>query len=252
MFSSNKLCLAGALLSSALTTSVATAGTMGPPVKDTRFVAILSGAAIWENAGNTQAFFLASGVEKAYVADSGTNALPEGEIFLGFQRDLSDKTQGQLGIAVATTGNAKLSGQIWDDAVAEFNNYTYKYDIQDTRIMVKGKLLRDTKYQGLQIYGNAGLGIGFNESHHFSSTPTIFEALPTPGFESNTLSSFTYTFGAGIQRALINHWQAGVGYEFADWGRSQLARIPGQTLNQGLRLNHLYTNGVVVNVTYLA
>lgn len=235
-----------------LISPVVISGTMGPSVKETRFVGILSGAAIWENAGKTQTFYLAPGVEKSYVADSGTHALAEGEIFLGFQRNLSDKTQGQLGLAVATTDNAKLSGQVWDDASAEFNNYTYRYDIQDTRIMVKGKLLRDTKYDMLKIYGNAGLGIGFNNAHNFSSTPTIFEALPTPGFESKTVSSFTYTFGAGLQGAMNDNWQAGVGYEFADWGRSQLARAPGQTMNNGLRLNHLYTNGVVVNITYLA
>ncbi|HAT9492397.1 TPA: porin family protein, partial [Legionella pneumophila subsp. pneumophila] len=39
---------------------------------------------------------------------------------------------------------------------------------------------------------------------------------------------------------------------FADWGKSELGRASGQTLNEGLKLNHLYTNGVVLNLTYVA
>ena len=71
-------------------------------------------------------------------------------------------------------------------------------------------------------------------------------------FASNTTTAFTYTLGAGVQRYLNPHWQAGIGYEFADWGRSQLNRALGQTLNSGLSLSHLYTNGFLLNLTYLA
>ncbi|HAT8718368.1 TPA: porin family protein, partial [Legionella pneumophila] len=64
--------------------------------------------------------------------------------------------------------------------------------------------------------------------------------------------AFTYTLGAGVQKSISEHWQLGVGYEFADWGKSELGRASGQTLNEGLKLNHLYTNGVVLNLTYVA
>ena len=73
-----------------------------------------------------------------------------------------------------------------------------------------------------------------------------------PNFTSNTTTAFTYTLGAGVQRHLNQHLQAGVGYEFADWGRSQLSRASGQTLNTGLSLSHLYTNGFLFNLTYSA
>ena len=42
----------------------------------------------------------------------------------------------------------------------------------------------------------------------------------------------------------------GVGYEFSDWGKSQLGRAPGQTINSGLALSHFYTNAFQPNVTY--
>ncbi len=251
MFFSKKQFVSSVSLLSLLCSPVLFAGTMGEGVQHTRFLAMLSGGAVWERAGLTQVFYLAPGIERAYVADSGTHALAEGELFLAFQRDFSQKTQGQLGIAIATTGNAKLSGQIWEEANAALTNYVYQYEVKDTRLLVKGRLLRDTKYPGFKLYGHAGLGIGFNDSHSYTSTPTTFEALPTPNFESKTVTSFTYTLGLGFQKVLMKHWQAGFGYEFSDWGRSQLARAPGQTMNEGLKLNHLYTNGILANITYL-
>jgi hypothetical protein len=48
------------------------------------------------------------------------------------------------------------------------------------------------------------------------------------------------------------NWQIGIAYEFADWGKSELGRAAGQTLNSGLKIEHLYTQGVLVNLTYLA
>lgn len=66
------------------------------------------------------------------------------------------------------------------------------------------------------------------------------------------VTAFVYTLSAGIQKALNSRWQVGAGYEFADWGQSQLGRASGQTLNSGLSLKHLYTNGILFNLTYVA
>jgi len=73
-----------------------------------------------------------------------------------------------------------------------------------------------------------------------------------PDFASNTTTAFTYTLGVGVERHLNPHWQAGLGYEFADWGKSQLSRASRQTLNNGLSLSHVYTNGFLFNLTYHA
>lgn len=73
-----------------------------------------------------------------------------------------------------------------------------------------------------------------------------------PNFASNTTAAFTYTLGVGVERNINLHCQVGIGYEFADWGMSQLSRASGQTLNTGLSLSHLYTNGLLFNLTYSA
>ncbi len=232
------------------------AGPMGPiglsdPQKSWRWVGTISAGPVWEGTGQTQTFYLAPNIIKTYAAEHTTHALFDGEVFVGVQKELPKALLGQIGLAVAATSNAKLSGNIWDDADSTFNNYSYSYQIQHTHVAVKGKLLADRGYW-LMPWISASLGVGFNNAHGFQNTPLISEAVTMPIFASNTKTSFTYTLGAGIQKALNPHWQVGMGYEFADWGQSQLNRASGQTLNSGLSLNHLYTNGFLFNLTYLA
>ena len=229
------------------------AGTMGPviPAKDWTWVTSIAAGPIWARGGETQTFYLAPEIEKTYVARKTTHAIATGELFVGIQKSLASQWLGQLGLAVATTGNPKLRGVIWDDADPQFANYSYLYNVQNTRVALKGKLLLDKGYW-LMPWLSASLGVGFNRAHDFTNTPLIFEAVVTNNFEGHTKTAFTYTLGAGVQKPIGEHWQLGVGYEFADWGKSELGRALGQTMNSGLALNHLYTNGVLFNLTYIA
>ncbi len=231
--------------------AVASKGTASTHTLKSSWVATLSLGQAWERAGHTQAFYLDPSIKKAYVAQDASHALLDGELFLGIQQPLREKLEGQIGLAVATTGNAALSGHVWDDAEPQFNNYTYRYQVKHTHVALKGKLLADRGYV-VKPWVSASVGVGFNEAHDFSNTPIIPEAVVMPNFTSNTKTAFTYTLGVGVERHLNPHWQAGVGYEFADWGRSQLSRASGQTLNSGLSLSNLYTNGFVFNLTYHA
>lgn len=229
------------------------AGTMGSviPPKDWTWVTSITAGPIWARSGETQTFYLAPEIEKTYVARKSSDATASGELFLGMQKSLTAQWLGQLGLAAATTGNARLQGVIWDDADPQFDNYSYLYKIRNSRVAVKGKLLLDKGYWFMP-WVSASLGVGFNSAHDFANTPLIFEAVPNNNFEDHTKTAFTYTLGAGIQKHINDHWQMGVGYEFADWGKSVLNRAAGQTLHTGLSLNHSYTNGVLFNLTYIA
>ncbi len=233
--------------------SQALAGTMGPvmPTKDWTWVGSISAGPVWAKAGESQTFFLSPEIEKTYAARKSTNALASGELFIGIQKMLSSNWQGQLGLAAATTGKAKLQGIIWDDADPQFDNYSYQYKVRSSRVAVKGKLLFDQDYW-LVPWLSASLGAGFNSAHDFTNTPLIFEAIPNANFTNHTQTVLSYTLGAGVQKVLNAHWQVGAGYEFADWGKSELGRAAGQSLNSGLRNDHIYTNGVLFNLTYLA
>lgn len=240
-------------------TAQAVAGTMGES-RDWHWVGVLSAGPLWANPGATQTFYLTPSIEKTYAARRPANGLGSGELFFGIHKPLPStlwlrrwrpiKQTGELGLAVATTSNAKLQGEIWDDADQTFNNYNYQYRVRNTRIALKGRLLFDKGYW-VTPWVNASLGVGFNRAHNFYNTPLIEEAVLNPNFGDHTQIGFTYTLGLGFQKVLGNHWQAGAGYEFADWGKSALGRASTQTLNTGLTLNHLYTNGVLFNLTYV-
>ncbi len=221
------------------------------------YVVSLSVGPVWSMGGETQTMTSAPQTIRTYTANTSSNTIVDGELFLGIQPALKQKLfhryplHEQLGLAVATTSNANIFGTIWDDADPAFNNFTYNYHIIHTHIAVKGKLLTEITHK-IHLYISGSLGVGFNQSRNFTNQPTIFEAITIPNFTNNTTTAFTYTVGIGLQRALTEHWQLGIGYEFADWGQSQLSRAPGQTLGGGLMQNHLYTNGLLFSVNYLA
>lgn len=95
------------------------------------------------------------------------------------------------------------------------------------------------------------MGAGFNRSYDFLLTQkTEEQSIPTL-FNPHTQTSFTYTAGAGVQKAINSHWSFGAGYEFADWGKSSLASTDFQPASSsGLKLNHLYTHQLQFSLSY--
>lgn len=233
-------------------TGCALAGTINTLISPSQWkrVITISGGAIWESGGKTHNFYLTPDIEKAYAPSNSNEALATGELFLGLQKVISRQLQGQLGLAVATSSHANQRGTIWDDADPQFANYSYQYKVNHTYLGLKGKLLLDTGYGFIPWLG-ASIGLGFNDTHGFTNLPLFFEALPTNNFTNNTNTSFSYTVDAGIQKTINQHWQVGASYEFSDWGKNQLGKAAGQILNSGLASNHLYTNGLLFNLTYL-
>ncbi len=214
-------------------------------------VASFSGGVLWANGGETQTIFLTPEIVKTYNTKKSSNPFASGEIFLGVQKTLTPKSCAQLGLALGLRGNAEVKGIIWDDADPQFDNHNYEYKVWQSRIAVKGSLLLNTAFSITPWIGGS-LGVGFNRAHNFTNTPRIFEALPNCNFSSHTQTAFTYSLGAGVQQTIMKHYQVGVGYEYADWGKSQLGSAKGQTLNTNLKLDHLYTHGILFNLTYLS
>lgn len=242
-------------LGASLCAHYAIAGTMGPATGQLgqafSWVGTISGGPTWQKEGSAQSIYLTPEIEKSYVPNKSSHTLLGGEVFLGIQKSLSPSVDGQLGLAVAATSSRNLSGVIWDDADSEFDNFTYGYKIRHTYVAAKAKLLLNQDYW-LIPWVSGSMGLGFNRSSSFHSTPRIYEAVPTPDFKSNTQTAFSYTLGAGVQKALDRHWQVGAGYEFSAWGKTSLGRAVGQTVNSGPSFNHPHTNGLMFNLTYIA
>lgn len=214
----------------------------------------LSAGPTWGSGNKTQSFYLQPDVQKTYVSSNNNQTFVTAELFLAGQtslhpRLLTKPVAGQLGVVIAWAGDADLSGNVWEDANPNFNNFTYAYKMNHTYVALKGRLLGEFNYFA-EPYVSGSLGVGFNRAYAFNETSKIQEEIPAPPFEAYTQTAFSYTLGIGIQKAVTPQLQAAIGYEFSDWGRSHLARAVGQTLNQGLTLSHLYAEQLQVSLFY--
>lgn len=215
------------------------------------YVTTLSIGPTWTNPGSQQTIYMTPQLFKMYTAYKPNNTLADGEVFLGLRHELPYAVSTHIGVAGALTSQAGLSGEILDFADPMFNNHVYGYKIQHSHVALKGKIFKDIGYKVLP-WLSGSIGVGFNRAHGFYNFSIVEGAVAQNNFGTHTQKSLTYTLGAGIQQILRNHWQAGIGYEFADWGKSKLTRAFQQTVGNGLALNHVYTNGIMFNLTYIA
>lgn len=216
------------------------------------FVVSVSGGSSWVGAGRNQTVFFTPNIVRTYTAPTTNQHLPIGELFVGIQNPLPYDWKGQIGLAFVSTGNARLSGHIWDNADPQFDNFTYRYKVRHTHIALKGKLLLGDCNYILIPWVSVAIGVASNKTYDFSTRPTNLGVPPTPSFTSKTKTALTYAIGGGFQKQFCHHWQVGIGYEFAGWGKSLLGHAPGAINGQTLSLAHVYTNSLLVNLTYLS
>lgn len=214
-----------------------------------RYLASISAGPAWGSGGTTQNIWVEPSVLKAYDPNTKQQLFGYGEVFAGLDFPINTRLNSQLGLVVGFSNNAPQSGDIWDDADNEFNNYSYRYDLQHTFVGLKGKvLLKNTYY--VVPWLSADIGLGINSAKNYSNTPKIFQAIPSPNFINNTDLTFSYRVGAGAQYNLTERAQIGIGYEFADWGNSALGPITGIQSADAISMNHYYVNELMVNLTY--
>lgn len=208
----------------------------------------VSGGAAWASPGKNQYLYPNPLPDYEYYSyQPHTDTLASGEIFFGLQRYFYPNVIGQLGLGVAGVGDAKVYGLVEVNGVPDV--YSYAYKVNHARVELKGKLI-STAFRFVQPYFSASLGAGFNNAHEYevvSNFPTLF---PAYFFASNTAVAFSYSLGAGLQTMITPSWQVGVGYQFADLGKSYFGPS-GTLINRGIGLTHLYTNEVLGSLSYL-
>lgn len=209
----------------------------------------ISGGPLNTSNEKAETIILRPNVSKTYTANTNNSGYATGEIFWGYERIIEEGMFGQFGLAVAYT-NTKVKGDIWEDANPNFNDFAYQYNTNRVRIAAKGKLVTNLVYDfGGYLSGSAGFAV--NKANSFSITSRMLAAVPAPAFRSNSEIGFSYTLGLGLEKPFSSSWRGGVGYEFADWGPSSLDRAPGQSLNNGLGMSHLYTHAILFSLTFL-
>lgn len=205
----------------------------------------------WQGKGKDQTILLQSpDILNRYVDNSSNRALVQSEIFLGVQKTLRPNIKGQLGIALGAATDAKLKGDILEDADPRFNNLDYSYELEHYHIALKGRALLE-RY-ALNPYLGGAIGVGFNRAASYQNTANNTQTVAPPPFANHTKTSLTYSLEAGVQKPLSPHWRGGLGYVFSDWGKSELGAASNQTTNERLSLNHFYTHQLQLSLNYIS
>lgn len=212
-------------------------------------IVIVSGGPGWVTPGQDQYIYPVNPPPTItyFTNNSPTGVLATGEIFFGLQRPINPSLGGQLGIGLAGATDAQATG------VAAVNNipnvWAYQYKVNHGRVELKGKLIGNS-FNPVQPYVSGSFGVAFNNAHDYTPVSNLPVLFPAPWFASNTAVAFAWTLGIGIQGMISPHWQLGMGYQFADFGKSYLQ---GDSINynQGLTLTHLYVSELQFSVGYV-
>lgn len=181
-----------------------------------------------------------------FVHNSSTSTIAAGEIFFGLQRMISPWAIGELGLGVAGATDADVTGTVTLNGVPNFSYYRYKID--HGRLELKGRIIGNS-FGRVQPYASASIGAGMNQSHDYRATTINPLIYPAPWFQTKTVLSLPYTFGLGVQTKLTRQWIVGIGYEFADLGRSYLGG-DAYTHISGPYMSHYYTNELLFSISY--
>ena len=202
--------------------------------------------------GQEQTISLLPPFSNDYTASSHRNAIFDGGLFLGAEYPLNSLFNAQLGVAGYTTSNLTPSGDIWQFALPQFNNFSYRYTLTSQRLMLSGKLLGNV-HSIIYPYISAEVGMGFIQAKNYIETPFIPEDLPMASFRNHSSNSFAYAFGFGFDVSMDKkkRLRLGLGYQFANLGKASLGLSPTQVTTETLQLPHLYTNQIRFQLTYL-
>jgi len=227
------------------------------------FVTLNVGPA-WSRPGESQVLTLQPNVSKAYIpfpmsrsirfvsTAKGTNTLFTGEIFFGLYGNINSAVIGQLGLAFGGSSQVRVKGTVYEDSNIDFGNFIYSYGVRNARGAVKAKLIYDPGFYDVYPYMSGSAGISNNHASGFTINTKLFQEIPAPLFPDKSKGAFSYTLGAGVETLLDDNWRVSLGYEFADWGQSNLGAAIGQTIGLGPHINSLRTHELQLGVTYMS
>jgi opacity protein-like surface antigen len=212
-----------------------------------------SGGLGWNTPGKTQTLFLQEGFDNTYQNYSSSQVLGFGELFFGVEHLFFNEWNTALGFIVSGAGMPKVNGEIWQFSDPEFSNFYYSYKLNQLRLGLRGKLIADqvTFLSGVKPFFTGSLALARNHSFSYQNAPLIEEAVAPNPFKDNTVSSFSYSLGVGLEKNIATHFKFGISYEFFDWGSSSLGLASGQTTTTHLGMSHLYVNTLLFSLSYL-
>lgn len=225
------------------------AGTLGDSTINHGYMQI-SASLDWIRINDSQNLVLLAPFQNIYTGNQDYKL--SGGLGLGFgvEQEARPNLFWQLGLAGYFNTAVQAQGMVWQFALPDFENFSYRYQVQSSRIMAVGKLLGSYQ-QKYHPYVSGELGSAFNRAYAYTEIPLIEEQSPIAPFRNNTHASLSWGVGIGLDIDLSSRLRLGAGYQFSDLGRARLGTSPVQETGEILSIAHLYDNLVLVQLTAL-
>jgi opacity protein-like surface antigen len=163
---------------------------------------------------------------------------------------LNEDLRWQSGVAYYETGHFEVEGDVLWYSEPALDNEEYSYKVKNQRILWENKWLGELD-EDVFLYFLFGMGASINKTSDYQennkSDPDIYI---NPSFGDETTTSFTYTFGVGLEVPIFEAWRLGVGYQYSDLGEVQLKKIEDQGPGH-FRFDSTPTHEVFGSITYL-
>ena len=214
----------------------------------------LTGAAAVTSGPNDSNYFTADSSLFTYDVDSTRQTRGVWGASFGVDSELMffNPWRLQIGFGYYQTGPFTLEGELTQGVLpissAQFN---YDYRIISRQLLAEAKVTREC-HENFYPYLFVGIGAAFNRAENFQLYDFPEFLLFSPEFKNNTITSFTYSIGLGIDYEFMSHFLLGVGYRFTDLGRTNLGKGYIDTFSLGPTLNqsNIYTNEFLVQLSY--
>lgn len=218
-------------------------------------VTLGTGFAASSNIGSSQSFPILNPVTDQfynYSANHTTQTFGLMDGFLGVEKNLQPQWLLQAGIDYHQLAPFYATGNLTQGAdTLSANSYTYYYGVLARQLLVEGKLLYNFK-EVYHPYMMAGVGASYNKAYNYYTSIPLFLTF-TRMYSNNSVTSFSYAFGLGVDMDISERIRLGIGYRFADFGRVSLgnATIDSTNVAGTLSQSHLYTNEAVAQLTFI-
>jgi len=205
------------------------------------------------NVGQAHTLTLLPPFQNHYTRADAFQTVTDAGIFAGVERNISDRFAMQLGVAgYAVDTEITPRGTVWQFANPAFENLSYFYNIDHTRLMATTKLLTTVaNYHSLHPYLTGEIGAAFNNANGYQEIPLEGNATGSTPFNRHKNNSFAWGIGAGVDYNLNQSIRLGLGYQFSDLGSASLGPNPSALTNQTLSIPHIYANQLRFQLTIL-
>lgn len=218
-------------------------------------VALGGGVASTSDLGESQTFPIQNVVTDEryhYSPHQATQTSGLIDAFIGAEWCLYPKWLAEVGVGYNQAAPFSAKGSFSQGAdPGSTDVYAYHYGVLVRQLLVEGKLLYTVK-ERFHPYVFGGLGASFNKAYNYYTTVPPFLAF-TRSYQDNSVTSFSYALGVGIEGDMTKQLRLGVGYRWTDLGQVKLGQAHINTLavSGSLSQSHLYTNEWLAQLTYL-